>query len=128
MAEDNMQVPTRLLNAQREILVRYDRISNLWVAYHNSGKYPDDFGREFYYAIGKLLQGTPVPGLPLHHLDPEEVAPIVEHTKQFERALSGANGTMTDGKGTTGWQQKQKPLPVKRRTRSRARPKPGKPT
>lgn len=138
MAENKVQVPTRLLSAQRELLVRYDRISNLWVAYHNSGKYPDDFGREFYYAIGKLLQGAPVSGLPLHHLDPEEVDPIVEHTKQFERALSGANGTMTDGKGSTEWQQKSRRKPQgsragpqphrsKKRAQNRAKPKPGKP-
>jgi hypothetical protein len=128
MSQENLQVPKRLLRAQRDILTRYDRISNLWVAYHNSGKYPDDFGREFYYAIGKLLQGAPVSDLPLHHLDPEEVEPIVEHTKQFERALSGANGTMTDeGKGTTEWQQPKRRPPPKRKPRRRGpQPSPNK--
>lgn len=116
MSSDSVQIPTRVIAAQRDILMRFDRISNLWVAYHNSGKYPDDFGREFYYAVGKLLQGVNIDKLPLYHLDPEEVAPIVEHTKQFERALGGANGTMTE-KGNTCRQKRQRQAKTQRRVR-----------
>jgi len=49
---------TRVQKVQREIVDRYDRIVNLWISFHNSGKYVDEFSREFYHAVGRILQGV----------------------------------------------------------------------
>jgi hypothetical protein len=55
--KDRPQVP-RVQKVQREIIDRYDRIVNLWISFHNSGKYVDEFSREFYHAVGRILQGA----------------------------------------------------------------------
>lgn len=49
---------TRVQKVQMEIVDRYDRIVNLWISFHNSGKYVDEFSREFYHAVGRILQGV----------------------------------------------------------------------
>jgi hypothetical protein len=71
--------PTCVEKIQREIIERYDNISNLYVAYMNCGKHSDEFGREFFHAVGEILQGTPVRSLTLYHLDAPTVAGIVNH-------------------------------------------------
>lgn len=49
---------TRVQKVQKEIVNRYDRIVNLWISFHNSGTYVDEFAREFYHAVGRILQGA----------------------------------------------------------------------
>lgn len=62
----------------REILAeKCRRISSLWVAYYNSGKSSDVFGREFYHAVGDVLNGTPLSKLELFHIDPKKIADIL---------------------------------------------------
>jgi len=56
---------SRVQKVQKEIISRYDNIVNLWVSFHNSGKYVDEFAREFYHAVGRILQGV--------KLSPEEL-------------------------------------------------------
>jgi hypothetical protein len=70
----------RMEKIQRELIERYDNISNLYVAYMNSGKFPDEFGREFFHAVGDIIQGVPVKQLTLFHLDSTAVEGIVDHT------------------------------------------------
>lgn len=132
---------SRVLNVQRELLARFDRISNLWVAYHNCGKYPDDFGREFYHAVGKILQGYSLDKIELFHIgepdpkkvtkgtkfvDASKVLQVVSYEEVFDRALNGKNKTMTEEKGTQECRkrkprrrrkpsQKQKPSPKRKR-------------
>jgi hypothetical protein len=55
-AKERIQV-SRVQKVQREIITRYDRVANLWISFHNSGKYVDEFAREFYHAVGRILQG-----------------------------------------------------------------------
>lgn len=69
----------RMERIQREIVQRYDHISNLYVAYMNSGRFPDEFGREFFHAVGEIIQGVPVKQLTLFHLDSAAVEDIVNH-------------------------------------------------
>jgi hypothetical protein len=71
---------TRVEKVQREIVERYDNISNIYVAYMNCGKHSDEFGREFFHAVGEILQGRPVRNLTLYHLNPKAVEGIVDHT------------------------------------------------
>lgn len=73
-------MPTRVEKIQREIIERYDNISNLYVAYMNCGKHSDEFGREFFHAVGEVLQGTSVRSLTLYHLDAQTIEGIVDHT------------------------------------------------
>jgi len=102
-------LPDRVLNVQRDLLARFDRISNLWVAYHNSGKYPDDFGREFYHAVGKLLQGQPLDKVELYHIS-NKIPTIVSNAEVFEKAVAENNNTMTEVQNTKGTAcQKQVP-------------------
>ncbi len=72
----------RALRVQREILARYDRIVNLWVTYHNSHLSPDVFGREFYCAVGELMQGVSLEKLSICHIDPKNIEFIVSHGSQ----------------------------------------------
>ena len=65
---------------QRELIERYSRISNLYIAYVNSGKFPDEFGREFFHAVGDILQGTSVDQLTLFHVESSSVAPVVDYS------------------------------------------------
>ena len=106
-----MVLSSRVLNVQRELLARFDRISNLWMAYHNSGKYPDDFGREFYHAVGKLLQGHPLERIELYHLT-SKIPSIVAYAKTFEKELSDEiNSTTEDTQDTKGTVcRKQRPV------------------
>jgi len=71
---------TRVEKVQLEIIKRYDNISNLYVAYMNCGKHSDDFGREFFHAVGEILQGASVAQLTLYHLNRTEIEDIVDHT------------------------------------------------
>lgn len=71
---------TRMESIQREIVERYDNISNLYVAYMNCGRFSDEFGREFFHAVGEVLQGKSIKQLTLFHLDSKTVDEIVNHT------------------------------------------------
>jgi hypothetical protein len=51
---------TRVYRVQLEIIRRYNEISNLYVSYFNSSKSSDVYGREFFHAVGEILQGVPV--------------------------------------------------------------------
>lgn len=81
---------SRVEKIKGEIAQRYDNIVNLYVAYMNSGKYPDMFGREFFHAVGDILQGTPVKQLVLFHLEANEVEQIVNHTMS-KGGIPGSN-------------------------------------
>lgn len=119
-------ISSRVLNVQREILARYDCISNLWVAYHNGDKFPDDIGREFFHAVGKILQGHSLDKLMLFHVDPKKIKQVVSHAALFDRAVNGSKTkTMTETKNEKGTQacrkqkrsQKRKSPRKKRKTR-----------
>lgn len=110
-----MVLSSRVLSVQRELLARFDRISNLWVAYHNSGKYPDDFGREFYHAVGKLLQGHPLDKIELYHIS-NKIPAVVSYAEVFEREVIGKNDTMTEQKKGTACQRQSR-----RKSASRSR-------
>lgn len=56
-SKDRVQI-SRVQKVQQEIVTRYDRVANLWISFHNSGKYVDEFAREFYHAVGRILQGV----------------------------------------------------------------------
>ena len=56
---------------------RCRRISNLFMAYHNSGKSSEVFGREFYHAVGDILNGTPLHRLEVFHVDPKKIPEVL---------------------------------------------------
>ncbi len=60
----------RVLKTQAEVITRYRRIADLWATYYaKCAEGPEVFGREFYHAVGELLQGNPLENLELVHLD-----------------------------------------------------------
>lgn len=66
------------LKLHRDLVARYRRIADLWVAYNvKSEDGPEVYGREFYHAVGELLQGIPMKRLELHHIRTSDVEPIV---------------------------------------------------
>jgi len=68
----------RVLKTQAEVLARYRRIGDLWAGYYaKSTEGPEVFGREFYHAVGELLQGKPLEKLELMHLDVHELEAVV---------------------------------------------------
>jgi hypothetical protein len=79
----------RVLKTQAEVLARYRRIGDLWAAYYaRSTVGPEVFGREFYHAVGELLQGTPLEKLELVHLDVQELESIVFPGKMDDQQTS----------------------------------------
>ena len=60
-----------LESPEDELVTRYHRIANLYIMYTNCGSYADEFGREFFHAVGAILNGTPVDKLVLHHVAPK---------------------------------------------------------
>lgn len=86
---------TRVLKVQLEVLGRLDEVTNLWIAYHNSGKFPDEFGREFFHAIGKILQGSKVADLKLSHIPTERVSPVVARREKVEKLQKRLKDTGT---------------------------------
>lgn len=56
---------------------RCRRISNLFMAYHNSGKSSDIFGREFFHAVGDILNGTPLHRLEIFHIDAKKIPEVL---------------------------------------------------
>lgn len=109
-----MVLSSRVLNVQRELLTRFDRISNLWVAYHNSGKFPDDFGREFYHAVGKLLQGHPLSKIELYHIS-NVIPSVVSYADTFEREMAGKKNTMTEDTKGTPCRQRRRRIPKQKK-------------
>jgi len=69
----------RVQKVQQEIVARYNRVTNLYIAYMNSGELPDVIGREFFHAVGDVLQGKPVEQLELYHIDASSVESVVRH-------------------------------------------------
>lgn len=67
----------RTLKVQKEAITRYKRIADLWVAYYVHGEDPLEFGREFYHAVGDLLEGNPLSKLSLYHINNEDVQNVV---------------------------------------------------
>lgn len=55
---------------------RCRRISSLFMAYYNSGKSSDVFGREFFHAVGDILNGTPLHRLEIFHIDPKKIPEV----------------------------------------------------
>ena len=82
----------RVEKLQKEIVGRYDRISNLYIAYVNSGKFSDEFGREFFHAVGDILQGVSHKNLTLYHLGNTPIPDVVDHTL----SKGGTPGTKTE--------------------------------
>lgn len=82
----------------KECADRYKQIADMWVAYHISNEDPAVFGREFYHAVGEILQGNPLNQLELYHIDTSTVKPVVftglDSFSQKERrpAHPGSNG------------------------------------
>lgn len=72
----------RVIRAQQDIIARYKRVANLWAAYLTSDAYPEDFGREFYHAVGEILEGKPLAELDLYHIDATKVQDIIVHGKE----------------------------------------------
>lgn len=67
---------------QKEIVKRYRSIVDLWVAYHTkSDEGPETFGREFYIAVGDLLQGVPSKKLELHHIDARDIEQVLQPSR-----------------------------------------------
>jgi len=68
----------RPIEVQTELIVRYRRVADLWVAYHvKCDNGPEEFGREFYHAVGEILQGVPLDRLELFHVQTDDVKNIV---------------------------------------------------
>ena len=61
---------------------RCRRISNLYIAYHNSGTSSDIFGREFFHAVGDILNGTPLHRLEVFHIDPKRISEVLSANSQ----------------------------------------------
>ena len=78
---------SRVLRAQQDIVARYKRVANLWAAYLTSDAYPEDFGREFYHAVGEILEGKPLTELDLYHIDAAAVQDIIVHGKEKHERL-----------------------------------------
>lgn len=93
-----MPVSRRVLQDQRDVLARLDDISNLWVAYHNSGKYPDEYGREFFHAVGHVLKGTTLQDLKLFHVEACSIEEVVSHARTFDAALRAVDPTLAKRK------------------------------
>lgn len=79
----------RVIRAQQDIVARYKRVANLWAAYLTSDAYPEDFGREFYHAVGEILEGKPLAELDLYHIDGSKVQDIIVHGKEKNDTLKG---------------------------------------
>ena len=75
-------MPNRVAQVQKEVLAKFKRVSNLWVAYFNSGAAPEEFGREFWHAVGDILQGKPINALELFHIDPNSVEDVIMHGRE----------------------------------------------
>jgi hypothetical protein len=61
-----------------DLLTRYRRIADLWIAYQVKNEDgPAVYGREFYQAVGELLQGLPTKKLELYHIDVTDVESVV---------------------------------------------------
>lgn len=68
----------QIQKATKDLLARYRRIADLWIAYQvKSDESPAVYGREFYQAVGELLQGIPTKKLELHHIDVADVESVV---------------------------------------------------
>lgn len=76
---------------QVELAERCQRIANLYIAYHNSGEAADVFGREFFYAVGDILNGTPIKNLEIFHINPREVTEVLS-TKERKTHDEGKAG------------------------------------
>ncbi len=70
-AKKNRPAEPRVHRVQLEIIKRYNAVSNLYVSYFNSHNAPDVYGREFFHAVGEILQGIPIDRVKaeLFHLD-----------------------------------------------------------
>jgi hypothetical protein len=73
------------MREHHDALQRFDDITNLWMAYHNGPGFPDEYGREFFHAAGRILSGTPARKQSLHYLDTADIEEVVRHAKVFER-------------------------------------------
>lgn len=60
-----MQAPGKTKSTLAERCVH---ITNLYIAYVNTGKCPSTFGREFFYAVGEILSGTDPGELEVFHI------------------------------------------------------------
>ena len=78
---------SRVIRAQQDIVARYKRVANLWAAYLTSDAYPEDFGREFYHAVGEILEGKPLADLDLYHIDASKIQDIIVHGKEKNEYL-----------------------------------------
>jgi len=68
----------RAQEAEAEALDRYRRIGNLWTGYYaQCSEGPEVFGREFFHAVGELLQGRDLEQLELMHISTNELEEVV---------------------------------------------------
>jgi hypothetical protein len=97
----------RVSKVKDELVTRYHRIANLYIAYTNSGSFADEFGREFFHAVGDVLNGTPVEALTLHHIDAAAFEEVV---------LAG----VPKGGKTTGKRKSKVQKPAKKKAKAKA--------
>ncbi len=114
----------QFIKVQKDALARYKRIADLWVAYYVHGEDPSEFGREFYHAVGELLEGVPVDKLMLHHVTPNQVESVVftgrsnekeKAKKECESTSRKSSGKVSRGKREKGRKQQHSIPPTKRR-------------
>jgi hypothetical protein len=67
----------KVLLQQADLAERCRRVINLYIAYHNSGECADVFGREFYHAVGDILNGTSLKNLEVFHINPKSISEVV---------------------------------------------------
>jgi len=104
----------RVGKVQRELVTRYNRIANLYIAYTNSGAFADEFGREFFHAVGDILNGTPIDKLTLHHIDPSAFEEIVRRGDNKGGKSPAANNKKP---------VKKAKAPAKKKTKKPGKPK-----
>jgi len=69
------------LDKNSVLAARCQAILNLHIAYTNSGKFPDEFGREFFIAVGEILSGVPLEQIEVYHI-PQPIGVVVERRER----------------------------------------------
>jgi hypothetical protein len=74
-----VQPNNKLIQQQADLAERCRRVINLYIAYYNSGECADVFGREFYHAVGDILNGTSLKNLEVFHINPKSIPDVIVH-------------------------------------------------
>lgn len=66
-------------SVSNEAVRKLATVRALWLAVQNEpGMSVKDLSAEFYYAVGRVLEGKSLHELELHHIDPKRVAPFLK--------------------------------------------------